>query len=64
MKIDKKQLDEIIDLIWDWTDYDVDTYGYHDYDVVPSLPTKIRQDLLEEVNKIIATKKKWWRLRQ
>lgn len=60
MKITMQQLEEAIELIQEWTDYDVETNGYRDYDVVPSINKDMMGDLLKGVNKILKPKAKWW----
>jgi len=62
MRLSKKKVNEILDLVWDWTDYDCEGNKYVGYDVYPSLDEKMKKELGTEIVKIIAPKKKWWKL--
>jgi len=60
MKISKRQLNEIIELVHDWSDFEVEVTGYRDYDVVPYIDKMARKCLLKEVNKVLKPAK-WLR---
>jgi hypothetical protein len=60
MKVNKTQVEEIMDLIHEWSDYDVSVIGYHDYEIVPIIPTNVMPDLITEVNKILKSQNKVW----
>ena len=56
-KINKKQLECILEAIDENTDYEIEINGYHDYDVLPCISKDRMVKLLKEINKII--NKEW-----
>jgi len=65
MRLSKRQVEDILDLVWDWSDYEVEGNYLYGYDVVPSLNEKMKEELGVEIAKIvISPKKKWWKFWQ
>ena len=54
MKLTKEKLEQILEAVWDWTDYDIETCGYQDYDITPSMTNKDRQKVRQELEQILA----------
>lgn len=52
-KIKEKQLDCILEAIGENTNYEIETNGYQDYDVIPVLTKNRKIKLLNEINKIL-----------
>lgn len=61
MKINERQLKDIIDLVHDWSDFDVDSNGFREYDIMPYVNKSALPELLKEVNKVVKRKWKFWR---
>lgn len=53
MKITNKQIEEIIDIVLDYADYDVDVMGPQDYDVTPSMTKTGQEQTRVVVNEIL-----------
>jgi len=58
MRLTKKKAEAIIDVVFDYADFDVEVCGYRDYDVIPSIQGKgidkvreIIEEILNEVDK-------------
>ena len=58
MKINKKQVEDILDLVWDWTDYEIEGNAHYGYDITPSLNKDMKKELGKEITKIIAPKRR------
>jgi len=54
MKLTKEKLEQILEAVWDWTDYDIETCGYQDYDIMPSMTNKDRQKVRQELEQILS----------
>ncbi len=52
-KINKKQLECILEAIEENTEYEIETNGYQDYDVIPVLTEDRKTKVLSEINKIL-----------
>ncbi len=59
-----KAVDEIIDAVFDHADYDIETNGYQDYDVVPYVNKGTKPAVAKLLFEILTDKKprKHWKL--
>jgi len=60
MKLTKQQINDILDLIWDWSDYEIEGNKIYGYDITPSLDKNMYKKIGKELSKII-TPKPWWK---
>lgn len=49
MRVNQRQITEIVELIHDCSDFDIDVNGYHDFDIMPYIPDCNK----EEINRVI-----------
>lgn len=53
MKLTKKQLDDIIEVVFDYAEYDIEVNGPQDFDVVPKIPKNEADNVRFSIRKII-----------
>lgn len=47
------KFEQIIELIYDYSDFDIDINGYHDYSVIPYLTESSKKTVIEHIKKIL-----------
>ena len=59
-----KATDEIIDTIFEHAEFDIDTYGYREYDIMPYINKDEKPAIAKLLYEILIDKKprKWWKL--
>lgn len=53
MRLSKKQLDDIIEVIFDYAEYDIEVNGPQDFDVVPNMPKNAEDNVWSLIQQII-----------
>lgn len=59
-----KTVDELIDAVFDHTDFDIEVNGHQDYDIIPDISKTNRPIVAQLLYDILTDKKprKWWKL--
>lgn len=52
-KPNKNDIEAIIELIYDYSEFDIDINGYHDYSVIPYLTESSKKIVIEHIKKIL-----------
>lgn len=53
MRLSKKQLDDIIEVIFDYADYGIEVNGPQDFDVVPNMPKNVEDNVWSVIQRIL-----------
>ena len=63
-KVFKDKVNDIIDVVLDHAEFDIETTGYHDYDITPYVNDKDKDKVAELLWEILTDKKprKYWKL--